>query len=145
MDINKVTLIGRVGKIDDGKDGMARVSLATNKKFKKKDGESVDETQWHTLVFFGKLSDVLKTYVSVGEKIYVEGEIQYRTTEKDDGTRLYFTSIVVNQLLMLSDKKENTGSFFRGKASVKQRSSNDQANAKSVGVDTQSFDDDIPF
>ena len=115
--INKVILIGNIGgdvKIVKTKDGsqIAKASLATSEKYKDKSGNKTEKTEWHNLVFFGKLADVAEKYVKKGDRLYVEGKINTNTYEKDGKTN-YFVSIVVNQMQMLggttreSNNKQN--------------------------------------
>lgn len=93
--MNKITLIGRVGKVED-KGNFVKLSLATSKKIK---GEDV--TQWHSLMVFGKTMDVVKRYVEKGSLIGVEGELTYTIKE---GVR--YANILVSNLEILSWKKD---------------------------------------
>lgn len=111
--LNKVMLIGRVGKDPEIRElkedrRMANFSLATSKKIK---GE--ERTQWHQVSVFNKgLVGVIEKYVSKGDLIYIEGEIEYSKSEKD-GQVKYFTNIVLgpfnSALSMLSSKGEKSG------------------------------------
>ena len=106
---NRVTLIGRTGKeveIHTFENGTKRatVSLATSDYYTNQDGEKVEDTQWHTLVIFGKLVDILEKYVPKGKEIAVEGKLQYRQYDDKDGTKRYVTEIRVEELLLLSNK-----------------------------------------
>ena len=103
--MNNVTLIGNIGKVEElklhGDTKIIKCSLATNKKIK---GENV--TQWHSLVFFNKLAEIVEKYVKKGSKIAVNGEINYNKYEKD-GKTMYFTSIVCNNMELLGSKVES--------------------------------------
>lgn len=106
---NRVTLIGRTGKeveIHTFENGTKRatVSLATSDYYTNQAGEKVEDTQWHTLVIFGKLVDILEKYVPKGKEIAVEGKLQYRQYDDKDGTKHYVTEIRVEELLLLSNK-----------------------------------------
>ena len=111
--INKCILVGNVGgapKINTLDNGTkkASFSLATSKSYKTKQGEKKQETQWHNIVCFGKLVDVIEKYVDKGNKLYLEGEITYNEYEKD-GVKKYFTTIIcVNMTMLGGDKKEST-------------------------------------
>jgi len=101
--VNKLTLVGHVGKAPEvraigGDARLASFSLATNRKAK---GE--DKTDWHRCVAFGKLADIVESYVKTGDLLYVEGRVEYKTSEKDGQVR-YFTDIVLNELTILSYK-----------------------------------------
>jgi single-strand DNA-binding protein len=105
---NKVTLIGHTGKeveiVNFEKGKIAKVSLATNDYYTNSLGERVEETQWHNLVFNGKLADIMEKYVQKGKEIAVEGKLTYRTYDDKDGQKRYITEIRVEELLLLGTK-----------------------------------------
>ena len=105
---NKVTLIGHTGKeveiVNFEKGKLAKVSLATNDYYTNSLGEKVEETQWHNLVFNGKLADIMEKYVQKGKEIAVEGKLVYRTYDDKDGQKRYITEIRVEELLLLGTK-----------------------------------------
>jgi single-strand DNA-binding protein len=109
---NKVQLIGHLGKnpevktIDNGKK-VARVSLATSESYKNLQDEKVTETQWHNIVAWGKLAEILEQYTTKGSEICVEGKLNYREYTDKDGVKRNTTEIVVNEILLL-DKKGST-------------------------------------
>ena len=107
---NKVTLIGHTGKeveiVNFEKGKIAKVSLATNDYYTNSLGERVEETQWHNLVFNGKLADIMEKYVQKGKEIAVEGKLTYRTYDDKDGQKRFFTEIKVEELLLLGKKKK---------------------------------------
>ncbi len=107
--LNKVMLIGRLGKDPDVKytqSGLAIVNftLATNEDWPDKaTGERKERTEWHNIVVFGKLGEICGKYLSKGKQVYVEGRIQTRSWEQD-GTTRYKTEIVATDMLMLDAK-----------------------------------------
>jgi single-strand DNA-binding protein len=106
---NKVQLIGNLGsnpeiKTLDGGKKLARFNIATNESYRNNNGEKVTETQWHNLVAWGKLADIVERYVMKGSEVAVEGKLTYRTYNDKDGNKKYFTEIQVNELLMLGEK-----------------------------------------
>jgi len=106
---NKVQLIGNLGnnpeiKTLDGGKKMAKFSIATNESYRSANGEKVTETQWHSLVAWGKLAEIIEKYISKGSEVAVEGKLTYRTFNDKDGNKRYFTEIQVNELLMLGEK-----------------------------------------
>lgn len=118
--LNKATLIGNVGSDPEVKtmpsgDKVANLSLATSERWKDKStGERKEKTEWHRVVVFGKLADVVESYVKKGSKLYIEGKIQTRKWEKD-GVDRYSTEIVLQgfggTMVMLdsrADKQEAT-------------------------------------
>jgi len=106
---NKVQLIGNLGqnpevKTLDGGKKMAKFSIATNESYRNANGEKITETQWHNLVAWGKLAEIIEKYISKGSEVAIEGKLTYRTYNDKDGVKKYFTEIQVNELLMLGEK-----------------------------------------
>ncbi len=107
---NRVQLIGRLGNdpeirnLEKG-NKMARLSLATNDSYIGKDGKKTEETQWHNLVVWGKLSDICEKYLKKGMEVAIEGKLTYRTWKDKEEVQHYSTEIIVNDLLMLSSTK----------------------------------------
>ena len=110
--VSKTILVGFVGKdpevrnLNSG-DRVANFSLATSESWKDKSGERKEKTEWHQIVIFGKLAEIVEKYVKKGSQVYVEGKITYEEYEKD-GIKRQSTKVVVNQLTMLGggDKAE---------------------------------------
>lgn len=108
---NKVQLIGHLGgnpeskTFDNGKK-VVRFNLATNESYKNSKGELVKETQWHQVVAWEKLADVMEQYLSKGSEVALEGKIVYREYTDSSGAKRYITEIVASEMLML-DKKAN--------------------------------------
>ena len=107
--MNQVILIGRVGKDPDIKKfnngtKIASYSLATSEHYTDKKGERVEETDWHSIVCFGKLSDVIEKYVRKGVKVCVTGRIRYREYENKDGETVKVTEILQSGLELLESK-----------------------------------------
>ena len=106
---NTVKLIGFLGKdpevktFESGKK-MATFSIATTDSYKNQKGEKVQDTQWHTLVIWGKLAGIAGQYLKKGSEIAVEGKLVHRVYETSGGEKRYFTEINVNELLMLDAK-----------------------------------------
>ena len=105
--VNKVILVGNVGQDPEmrGTDKpVANVSVATSETWKDKNtGEKQEKTEWHRVVFFGKLAEIVGMYVKKGTKLYVEGKLQTRSWEQD-GVKKYTTEIVANEMQMLDSK-----------------------------------------
>jgi single-strand DNA-binding protein len=112
--VNKAILIGNLGKDPEMSytpSGVAvtKVSLATTKKWTSGSGEKREQTEWHNLVFWRRSAEVASEYLRKGSRIYVEGEITYRTWEGTDGQKRYATDIVVNNFQFLSGRSEGGG------------------------------------
>lgn len=107
--VNKVQLIGNLGKepevktLESGKK-MARFSVATNESYRNAKGEKVTETQWHNLVAWGKLAEIVEKYLVKGKEVAIEGKLINRSYNDKDGNKKYITEIQVNELKMLGAK-----------------------------------------
>ena len=103
--LNKVMLIGNVGNDPDVRTTssgtpIANMSLATTRKWKDGSGEQREKTEWHRLTVWGKLVDVVERYVKKGDRLYVEGRIEYSESESD-GQKKYWTAVNVFEMVML--------------------------------------------
>ena len=107
---NKVQLIGNVGNapeirnIDNGKK-VASFSLATNEFFKNSKGEKVQNTQWHTIVAWGKTAEIVEQYVGKGKEIAIAGKLTTRSYETNEGDKRYVTEVVAHEILLLGNAK----------------------------------------
>ena len=108
--LNKVTLIGNVGKAPEIKtfasgNKVANITLATSERYKDRNGEQKEETEWHSVQAFGKLADVVERFVHKGSLLYLDGKIRTRSYEAD-GRTMYRTEILADHIQML-DRREN--------------------------------------
>ena len=109
--VNKAILIGNLGSDPEVKytpSGVpvANVSLATNESWTDRNGERQERTEWHRLVFWRKLAEIVGQYLRKGGKVYVEGRIETRSWEDQNGQKRYTTEIVVNDMQMLDGRGE---------------------------------------
>jgi single-strand DNA-binding protein len=145
--LNKVMLIGNVGsdpevRMTPSGAKIAKVSLATNRTYQDRTGQQQERTDWHRLTFFGKLSDIVDQWVNKGDKIFVEGRIEYSQTQDDKGGTRYWTDIVVNDLVMLGAGSGGpTEGGFRGGSSTGGMDPRDDAGSSPISEP----DDDLPF
>ena len=103
---NKVQLIGHVGndpeiKTFDGGKKLAKLNVATNESYKNDKGEKVEETQWHSLIAWGKTADIIEKYVVKGKEIAIEGKLTNRSYEDKNGEKRYVTEVVIDELMLL--------------------------------------------
>ncbi len=103
--LNKVMLIGNVGsepeiRMTPSGSKVAKFSLATNRAWKDAAGNQQEKTDWHRLTFWAKLADVVEQWVKKGDRLYVEGRIEYSQTEHE-GTTRHWTDVIVQELVML--------------------------------------------
>ncbi|CAN5629623.1 single-stranded DNA-binding protein [soil metagenome] len=118
--LNKAILIGNLGsdpEIRTTGNGakVAQFSVATSRKWTNNAGEQQEKTEWHRVVAWSKLADVVERYVKKGQQVYVEGEIQYRSYEDKDGVTKYSTEINARELMMLGGR-DGGGGFGGGDA-----------------------------
>lgn len=143
--LNKVQLIGNMGRdpeiryTNDNR-AIANLTVATTESWNSKDGGRQDKTEWHRVVIFGKLAEVVEKYLKKGDKVYFEGKLQTRQWTDKEGQERYTTEIVVDsfggQMVMLGKGGNSEGGSF------------DQSPAKSSAPQVSQepdFDDDIPF
>ena len=103
---NKVQLIGNLGKdpeivlLENG-GKLAKFSLATNESYKNNKGERITDTQWHNVVAWGKLAEIVENYLSKGKEVAVEGKLTHRSYETQSGEKRYITEVRCNELMML--------------------------------------------
>ncbi|GGK46225.1 MULTISPECIES: single-stranded DNA-binding protein [Flavobacteriaceae] len=105
---NKVQLIGNVGQeptitnLESGKK-VARLSLATNENYKNSNGEKQTETNWHTIVAWGKTAEIIEKYVTKGKEIAIEGKLTSRSYETKEGEKRYVTEVLANEIVLLGN------------------------------------------
>jgi single-strand DNA-binding protein len=134
--INKVILLGNVVADPEVRsmpsgDSITTIKLATNRKWKDKNGEKKEEAEFHRVTFFAGLAKVVADYVHKGDKLYVEGRIKTDKYQKN-GVDVYSTGIVASEMQMLGGKQVDSGLPQRG------------ANTRQAPVSAPDYDD-IPF
>ncbi|MBU0513641.1 MAG: single-stranded DNA-binding protein [Proteobacteria bacterium] len=152
--VNRVTLLGNLGRdpeiryTTDGR-AIANFTLATSERFKDKDGEWQEKTEWHRVVFFGRTAEVCGEYLHKGKQVYVEGRLQTRKWEKDGEDR-YTTEVVGQNLQMLgrvddADTGRTGSGRGRGGSSARGAGRNGRRDRGGAAGPPPPPDDDIPF
>ncbi len=109
---NKVQLIGNVGNepeitnLESGKK-VAKFSIATNEFYKNSNGEKEQNTQWHNIVAWGKIAEIIEKYVGKGKEVALEGKLTSRSYETKEGEKRYVTEVVVDEILLLGMKGDD--------------------------------------
>jgi len=138
--------------------GVANVSLATSETWKDKTtGEQQEKTEWHRVIFFNRLAEIVEQYIKKGSKLYIEGRLQTRSWEQD-GVKRYTTEIVASEMQMLDSRgggNAGDNSFgqsqgqgqaqSQGGAAPTAKSSSTSAAPQAAPANFDNFDDDIPF
>ena len=147
--VNKVILLGNLGKDPDVKympngNAVANITLATSETWNDKNsGEKQEKTEWHRVVFFGKLAEIVGQYLKKGSKIYVEGKLQTRKWQGQDGQDRYTTEVVVDigGTMQMLDSRGDAGGY----APAQQAAPAQQKPQAAPAMVDDGFDDDIPF
>jgi single-strand DNA-binding protein len=151
--VNKVILIGNLGADPEVRympsgDAVANVRIATSESWKDRNsGEMRERTEWHNVVFFGKLADIVKQYLHKGSKIYVEGKLRTRKWQGQDGQDRYTTEVVVdiNGTMQMLDSRGGGSSVPFDDEPQTAANSGAPSRAPSQSSVPPDFDDDIPF
>jgi single-strand DNA-binding protein len=115
--LNKVTLIGRLGRdpevrrLDSGA-AVAKFSLATDESYKDKDGNVVQQTEWHNIVVWRSQAEIAEKYLKKGMLVYIEGKLTHREYTDKDNQKKYFTEVVANTFKMLERKDDGRGGGY---------------------------------
>jgi len=112
--VNKVILVGNLGKDAElrytpGGAAVATVRLATTERYKDKDGQWQEQTEWHTVVVWGKTAESLAEYLRKGKQIYVEGRLQTRSWDDKDGKKRYATEVRSDRIVLLGGRDPGVG------------------------------------
>jgi single-strand DNA-binding protein len=157
--VNKVILVGNLGndpEVRYGNNGnaIANISLATTESWKDKNtGEQQDKTEWHRIVMFGRLGEIAGEYLRKGSQVYIEGKLQTRKWQDQQGQDRYTTEIVANEMQMLGGRsgEMSSGSSYQPQSQAAPSAPAQNAPAQNMSGPSSSpapvndFDDDIPF
>jgi single-strand DNA-binding protein len=149
--VNKVILLGNVGKDPEmrstgGGTLVANFTLATSDRQKDGQGNWQDRTEWHNLVAFTRLAEIVRDYVKKGSKLYVEGKIQTRSwDDKETGAKRYRTEIIVNDLSLLSGREDGSSGGNNRSAGASNFDQRTPAGHDEYAQQAEISDDDIPF
>jgi single-strand DNA-binding protein len=151
--VNKVILLGNLGKDPEVKytpsgTPVAKLTLATNERFKDKEGQWQDRTEWHNVVVWQRLAEIAGEYLKKGSKVYIEGRLQTRSwDDKQTNQKRYMTEVVANDLVLLggrSSEAGESGGYSRSVAAGGNNFDQRMPEQESPAVSPIS-DDDIPF
>jgi single-strand DNA-binding protein len=150
--VNKVILIGNLGKDPElrftpNNVPVASFTVATNERYKDKDGNWQDRTEWHNIVAWQRTAEIANEYLKKGRQVYLEGRLQTRSwDDKQTGEKKYRTEIVVSDLVLLGGAREGDAAASRPRQAAAPGSSFDQrAPEYDNAAGTQITDEDIPF
>ena len=142
--VNKVILVGNLGKKPDMKYtqsnvAVANFSIATSEEWRDKEsGDKKTKTEWHNVVFFGKLAEIAEQYLDKGSQVYIEGKLETSTWKDESGNDRKTTKVLGQELTMLGSRGDSSGSSYE--------SNNSGVNEEEVNQDSGGFsEDEIPF
>jgi|SRR5579863_8076915 len=147
--VNKVILIGNLGKDPEIRyapngGAVANVTVATSESWKDKaTGEKQERTEWHRVVFFGRLAEIVGEYLKKGAQVYLEGRLQTRKWQDKEGKERYTTEVVASEMQMLGSRQagDASASFSQEAGFSDEKPSARESRTSSA----EDFDDDIPF
>jgi len=130
--VNKVILVGNLGKDPDIKytaSGVpvANITVATNERYKQKNGEWQERAEWHNVVLWQRLAEITGEYLTKGSKVYIEGRLQTRSwDDKQTNQKKYVTEVVANDLVLLSSRANGGAAHSSGESRGSEKQSFDQ-------------------
>jgi single-strand DNA-binding protein len=139
--VNKAILIGNLGRDPEIRytpsgQAVASFTIATSEKWRDKDGQMQERTDWHNIVCWGRQAELANQYLKKGRPVYIEGRIQNRSYDDKEGNKKYISEIVVQRLQFLGGRPEDTGT---GGAT------GNHQELPEIPPDTISEDEDLPF
>ncbi len=147
--VNKVIIVGNLGADPEQRalpsgNAVTNIRVATSESWRDKNsGDKQERTEWHSIVFFGKLAEIAGQYLTKGSKVYIEGSLRTRQWEKE-GQKHYTTEIVASEMQMLDSRGgSGDGGGYQGGGSNNTGGGSSSGGSRSSGADD--FDDDIPF
>jgi single-strand DNA-binding protein len=155
--LNRVQLIGNLGKDPEIKytpqgTPVAKITIATNERYKDKSGEWQDRTEWHNVVLWQRMAEIAGEYLKKGGKVYIEGRLQTRSwDDKQTNQKRYMTEIVASDMILLGGRGEGSsegGGYSRGASAGGNGNNFDQRTAEPEHAPAGSgpiTDEDIPF
>lgn len=156
--LNKVTLIGNLGADPEVRympsgEAVTNITLATTMRWKdRQTGERKESTEWHRVVFFRRLAEIAGEYLKKGSQVYVEGRLQTRKWQGQDGQDRYTTEIIANEMHMLGSRTGGTANYsdnqsggYSASSPASSQSKPQSAPPSAAPAPYDDFDDDIPF
>ena len=149
--INKAIIVGNLGRDPEVRytangNAIANITVATTESWKdKQSGERQEKTEWHRVVFFGRLAEIAGEYLKKGAQVYIEGRLQTRKWEDKSGQERYTTEIVASEMQMLGSRGSGAGGAPDDDYSSEARSAAGSSGSSTTGGGDSDLDDDIPF
>lgn len=151
--VNKVILIGNLGadpevRHTDTNQVVANLRIATNRKYTNRSGDKVEETEWHSVVMWGRLAEIAENYLSKGRNVYIEGRLRTRKWQDQNGNDRYSTEVIADNMVMLGGKRTEEGATYPSPKSAPEPAKEPAPAKEQAGDDPMPADeptDDLPF
>jgi single-strand DNA-binding protein len=149
--VNKVIVVGNLGQDPETRmmpngGSVTNISVATSEKWKDKNtGQQEERTEWHRIVFFNRLAEVVAQYLRKGSKVYVEGQLRTRKWQDKDGNDRYSTEIVAKEMQMLDSRGGQGGGQQQSQGGYDYPEASAAPSAAPAAAPANDFDEDIPF
>ena len=150
--LNKVMLIGRLGqdpevRYTQSNTAVATLNMATSERYKDGNGEIQEKTEWHRVVAWGRLAEICQQYLHKGSLIYIEGPLQTRQWEDNQGQKRYTTEVKALQMTMLDSRGSGNNSGQQNQNQNKQAQNQKPQMSSATPIDSSfdNMDDDLPF
>jgi single-strand DNA-binding protein len=146
MTLNKVMIIGNAGKdpeirhLDNGV-SVVTLPVATTERYKDKNGETKEQTEWHNVVFWRLLAEFTEKYVKKGSQLFIEGRLRTRSWDDQSGNKKYVTEIVADNIRLLGRRPENNNNNATANTATPQN----EIKPEEIIADDSAIDDDLPF
>lgn len=151
MSVNKVILLGRLGKDPELKytpsgAPVCNFTMATSENWMDKSGQKQEKTEWHRIVVWGKLAEVSNQYLAKGRQVFIEGRLQTRSWDDKNGQKQYTTEINATTVQFIGDRPQGTTQVNQSANTNKQNDESSVMNQEySISTDANFTSDDIPF
>lgn len=153
--VNKVILVGNLGKdpevryLENGT-AVANFPIATSESYKDREGNRIDQTEWHNIVVWRKLAEIAENYLKKGSQIYLEGKLRTRSWDDQQGNKRYTTEVVADNFTMLGRKDDNNmgggvNEPNQGYNAPSQKAQQSQPSQPAANSQPQNEEDDLPF
>jgi single-strand DNA-binding protein len=148
--VNKAILIGNLGadpevRTTSGGSRVATLSVATNRRWTDKSGATQEKTEWHRVVAWSALAEIAEKYLRKGDRVYIEGRIEYRQWQGQDGQTKYTTEINAREMVMLGGRGEGASGDSYATRSVPATGGGEESYDQDVAPESLEEDDDLPF
>lgn len=146
--VNKVIILGNLGRDPETRytqsgDAVTNLAVATSERWKDKDGQPQERTEWHRITLFGRVAEIAGEYLKKGSSAYFEGKLQTRKYTDKEGVEKYSTEIIADRLQFVGGKSESESNTQSPRPAKQERAESGQSGSKRKPGDD--FDDDIPF